>query len=414
MQSLPNKLRKWLFPLGSQLNENLLRASLIISLRWVILLVEFCTAVIYGFLGKLSWGNYAYIVLSIVFLVIFNTAVTVYSKGKEKVSTSFLALQLFFDLFQLFIFLKLVMSKANPLIEIFYLPLIVSIIALPFVWNFVYTLSVTVIVGSFYLSHGADHHNYHHFYSHLFTMGLICLTLNLLMSFIRHFQKRFENVQNYKQRMDHLKVVGAMTSGFCHQMATPLNTIKLRLDRMNRNQVFSQDDLNSALMALGQCEVALRDLSDMRSEKSLEMMEKINLRAFCENLIADSYPEMKFSLDEKIETVTGHPQLLTQTLLDLFDNAFDATKGGSVTFSIYPDNQFVHFEVINNNAKISKDVLEKLGEPFNSTKEQGAGLGLFNATNSALLMNGKFKIYNSDGNVHALLSLPLFFDEAHA
>ncbi len=413
MQTVPNQLRKWLFPLGSQLNENLLRASLIISLRWVILLVEFITAVAYGFMGKLLWMNYAYIVLSIVLMVIFNTVVTITLKGKEKVSSSFLAFQLFFDLLQLFIFLKLVMSKSNPLIEIFYLPLIVSIIVLPFVWNFIYSLAIVAVVGSFYLSSGADHHNYHHFYSHLFTMGLTCFTLNLLMSFIRHFQKRLEAVQNYKQRMDHLKVVGAMTSGFCHQMATPINTIKLRLDRMNRHQAYSQDDLNSALMALGQCEVALRDLSEMRAEKTMGMREKIELKSFCQSLIANSYPEMKFLIDERAQSVSCHPQLLTQTLLDLFDNAFDASKE-QVQLAIYQDNDFVHFEVINREAVISHDVLSKLGEPFNSTKEQGAGLGLFNAFNSALVMNGTFEIFNKNDSVHALLSLPVIQEEVQA
>lgn len=413
MQSLPNQLRKWLFPLGSQLNENLLRASLIISLRWVILLVEFVTAVTYGFLGKLLWMNYAYIVLSIVLLVIFNTIVTIFLKGKEKVSVAFLAFQLFVDLFQLFIFLKLVMSKTNPLIEIFYLPLIVSIIALPFVWNFVYSVVTVIMVSSFYLSKSADHHNYHHFYSHLFTMGLICLTLNLLMSFIRYFQMRFENVQNYKQRMDHLKVVGAMTSGFCHQMATPLNTIKLRLDRIGRNQSYSQDDLNSALMALGQCEVALKALSELRADKKMGKKEKIDVHSFCRNLIEHSYPEMKLKAQEEISVILGYPQLLTQTLLDLFDNASDASEE-AVELSIHQDKEFVHFEVINFQSKISSDVLEKLGEPFNSTKEQGSGLGLFNAFNSALLMNGKFTIFNRDGNVHALLSLPIFVEEAQA
>jgi two-component system sensor histidine kinase RegB len=400
-------LRAWFFPLGMNLSENLLRASLVISLRWVILTVEFAIAVIYGFMGKLQWESYSFIVLSVIALIVFNTIVTIYAKGKATVSTSFLTSQLFFDLFQLFIFLKLVVSKTNPLVEIFYLPLIVALIVLPFLWNFLYTIVVAILIGTFYLSHKADHHNYHHFYSHLFTMALICLTLNLLMSFIRHFQERLQNVQNYKQRMDHLKVVGAMTSGFCHQMATPLNTIKLRLDRMNRIGEFSKDDINSALMALGQCEGALRELAQLRVDKNSGLNEQIELRSFCEGLIANSYPEIKFCMEEKNKYIFSHPQLLTQTLLDLFDNAMDATMSGVVSLSITQDHTHTYFEVVNHNAIISEEVLEKVGEPFNSTKESGAGLGLFNALNTALMMNGSFKIFNQNKNVHALLSLPL-------
>jgi len=407
MSNTLNQLRKWLFPLGSNLNENHLRASLIISLRWVILIVEFLVALTYGFRNQLNWANYAVVVVSVMALVIFNTIVTIRLKERKNVSTLSLALQLLFDLFQLFIFLKLIMSQTNPLVEIFYLPLIVAIITLPFLWNFFFSLIIGAYVSSFYLSAHADHHNYHHFYSHLFTMALLWVTLNLLMSFIRHFQKRLDSVQNYKQRMDHLKVVGAMTSGFCHQMATPLNTIKLRLDRMNRNQNYSQDDLNSALMALGQCEKALRDLSQLRVDKSNGLNEEIELRSFCEGLIKNSYPELSLEIDEKTQSFFCHPQLLTQTLLDLFDNAFDASSAEKVALKIYQGEEFINFEVINQKSSLPDSVLEKLGEPFNSTKELGAGLGLFNAFNSALVMRGNFRIFNHNNNVHALLSLPL-------
>ncbi len=411
MPNALNQLRKWLFPLGSNLNENHLRASLIISLRWVILVVEFLVALTYGFRNQLNWGNYAIVVLSIMVLVIFNTIITIRLKEKKKVSTLSLAIQLLFDLFQLFIFLKLIMSKSNPLVEIFYLPLIVGIITLPIVWNFFFTTIIGVHVGSFYLSSHADHHNYHHFYSHLFTISLLWVTFNLLMSFIRHFQKRLASVQNYKQRMDHLKVVGAMTSGFCHQMATPLNTIKLRLDRMSRNQDHSKDDLNSALMALGQCEQALRDLSQLKIEKTVGLNEVINIKNFCETLIMNSYPELSMQFDSNVQNISCHPQLLTQTLLDLFDNAFDSSQKEDIVLKIYQSTDYINFEVINHKANLPESIIEKLGEPFNSTKELGAGLGLFNAFNSALVMRGNFKIFNGQNKVHALLSLPLTSSE---
>lgn len=407
MPNVLNQLRKWLFPLGSNLNENHLRASLIISLRWVILVVEFMVALTYGFRNQLNWANYAIVVVSIMALVVFNTIVTIRLKEKKSVSTLSLGLQLLFDLLQLYVFLKLIMSQSNPLVEIFYLPLIVGIMTLPLLWNFLFSIVVGGLVASFYLSAHADHHNYHHFYSHLFTLTLLWVTLNLLMDFIRHFQKRLVSVQDYKQRMDHLKVVGAMTSGFCHQMATPLNTIKLRLDRMNRNQTFSQDDLNSALMALGQCEKALRDLSQLKVEKSQGLNEDVDVRSFCENLIKNSYPQMKLVIDENVKNISCHPQLLAQTLLDLFDNAFDSSAESDIQFKIYQNEENLSFEIINGKSSLPDNIVAKLGEPFNSTKELGAGLGLFNAFNSAMLMKGSFKIFNHHNNVHAILSLPL-------
>lgn len=407
MTSTVNQIRKWLLPLENNLNENHLRASLIVSLRWVIMLVEFLIAITYGFRNQLNLTTYSIVILSVMSLIIFNTFITIRINEKKSVSTLSLALQLLFDLSQLFIFLKIILPEANPLVEIFYLPLIVAIITLPLIWNLGFSIIVGLCVASFYFSAHADHHNYHHFYSHLFTMILLWVTLNLLMSFIRDFQHRLVSIQNYKQRMDHLKVVGAMTSGFCHQMATPLNTIKLRLDRINRNQSFSQDDLNSALMALGQCGKALKDLSQLRIDKNSGLYEEIEVRSFCEELIKNSYPQLSLEIDAQVKTLFSHPQLLTQTLLDLFDNAFDSSSSGNNILKIFSDEDFINFEIINHKSSLPESVLEKLGEPFNSTKELGSGLGLFNAFNSALVMKGEFKIFNYDHNVHAILSLPL-------
>src|SRR5690606_15984688 len=35
-------------------------------------------------------------------------------------------------------------------------------------------------------------------------------------------------------RLDHLRSIGALSAGFAHEFATPLNTIKMRLDRIMR------------------------------------------------------------------------------------------------------------------------------------------------------------------------------------
>ena len=112
-------------------------------------------------------------------------------------------------------------------------------------------------------------------------------------------------------------------------------------------------------------------------------------------------------MDDRITLFYGHRQLLAQTLLDLFDNAFDSSLVEEIILKIYQDDEFINFEVINLKSSLPEDVLEKLGEPFNSTKELGAGLGLFNAFNSALVLKGSFRIFNLDHNVHALLSLPI-------
>ncbi|XBO86856.1 ATP-binding protein [Bacillus licheniformis] len=69
---------------------------------------------------------------------------------------------------------------------------------------------------------------------------------------------------------------------------------------------------------------------------------------------------------------------LKQVFLNILKNAIEAMEDaeGFITIRSYfeKDSVFITFE--DQGKGISKDVLEKLGEPFYTTKEKGTGLGL--------------------------------------
>ena len=52
-----------------------------------------------------------------------------------------------------------------------------------------------------------------------------------------------EHLKRARLRMDRLRAIGALSSGVCHQLATPLNNVTLRFDRIRRDAAEDDYDL---------------------------------------------------------------------------------------------------------------------------------------------------------------------------
>ena len=75
--------------------------------------------------------------------------------------------------------------------------------------------------------------------------------------------------------------------------------------------------------------------------------------------------------------IQGHPGELNQIWTNLFANAIDALpKGGKIIIRTYPDRDYVCVEVEDNGSGIPEDVINRIWEPFFTTKKVGEGTGI--------------------------------------
>jgi len=89
---------------------------------------------------------------------------------------------------------------------------------------------------------------------------------------------------------------------------------------------------------------------------------------------------------------------IRQIILNLVRNALDASaEGESVTIKTFIKNHKIVLAVQDTGPKISQEILEKLGTPFFTTKEDGTGLGLTICQNIAEKHGAEIKI-ESDNN----------------
>lgn len=107
------------------------------------------------------------------------------------------------------------------------------------------------------------------------------------------------------------------------------------------------------------------------------------------------------ALDERRLCVTGDQIQLQQLLLNLLFNAADAMatgKGGMVLITTdLVEGPCVHLAVADTGPGIGSSVMEKLFEPFVSTKTQGVGLGLSISRAIVLSHKGRIWAHNNPG-----------------
>ncbi|MBI4697608.1 MAG: hypothetical protein HY758_01485 [Nitrospirae bacterium] len=97
------------------------------------------------------------------------------------------------------------------------------------------------------------------------------------------------------------------------------------------------------------------------------------------------------------EVIKGDPELLKQVLMNIFLNAVQAMPDGGILKTIVSANcEFITVSVSDEGEGISKESIEKIFDPFFSTKDKGTGLGLAIANKIMQCHNGLIKVHNND------------------
>ncbi len=108
------------------------------------------------------------------------------------------------------------------------------------------------------------------------------------------------------------------------------------------------------------------------------------------------------------EVISGDPELLMQVFMNIALNAIQSMPdGGKLRVEMGTKGEFVTISVIDEGEGISNENIEKIFNPFFSTKDKGTGLGLAIAHKIVQCHNGFIKAYkNKEKGSTFCISLP--------
>jgi PAS domain S-box-containing protein len=201
-------------------------------------------------------------------------------------------------------------------------------------------------------------------------------------------------IRELEQRIIHaekLATIGQLAAGVVHELNNPLTSISVYSDYLLKQAEAAKQRPSDILKLRRIHESAERILRFTREllayarptpEEPHELaLSEVVTRAlqFCEHLIAQRGVELTVQLGEQLPTMLGVSGQLQQVLVNLVTNACHAVPEGAGTLGVslsQNDAGFLELCVRDNGAGISPDHLNRIFEPFFSTKGEGHGTGL--------------------------------------
>ncbi|WP_024955029.1 PAS domain-containing sensor histidine kinase [Sulfurospirillum arcachonense] len=230
-----------------------------------------------------------------------------------------------------------------------------------------------------------------------------------------------EEKQKLLIQQNKLAAMGEMIGSIAHQWRQPLNNISLIIhfirDNIN-NKNFKEEQLNTFVnKAKEQITYMSETIDDFRDfYKPSKNIELFDIKIAITSTINIMQTQLeKNSIHVKISgtslAIYGYENEFKQAILNIISNAKDAIVSqkeknpsllGEILINIFKQDNKNIITISNNGAEASQEVLERMFEPYYTTKfeNQGTGIGLYmTKTIIETNMKGTINAKNSNGGV---------------
>lgn len=432
LQRAGRLLKQWLLPPLQAPDEISDRLAWLVWLRWLMVLGQVFSIllavrllfvpgallpVLLGFSGLLVLGN------------LWSTRSLhqpdVPRQRREVELLGFLSLDLLVFLF----LLSLTQGIHNPFYPLLFVYALLGAILLPAQLSWGYLL--TLAVGLYLLNPVVYVFNNQQTYVRLsalvgwlIQLGVLLASWAVANSVSRRllaWRQQAEFLRQQQSSLQKIHLLGAMGAGMAHEFASPLNTLRLRLDRLERHAetlgTAQQQDLATARKALAQCESRLRQLAALPTAESLQSSQRVPLRSLLQARLQhwqQQAPQINWSIALALSDSDSLalPELALRQMLDnLLCNAVEAVKDQSEPqIGLRASLRGGHFwlRCCDNGPGWPDSVKAHLGEPFISTRTEGTGLGLYTVYMLTQSLNGRVTLSDHDPQGACLdICLPL-------
>ncbi len=267
---------------------------------------------------------------------------------------------------------------------------------------------------------------------------IVCITaiLFLLISVVisKIIITRLKNADREQtaidQQMAHIEKmanIGRLAAGIAHEINNPLQLIQMQagwieeiLQEEQSPSTSKTEEYRKAVTKIKQhvnraSTITSRLLGFSRkisSEYDVHINELIQeTLSFLENEAHSNNILFNLQFDENLPTIRTDGTQVQQTLLNLIENSLDAVgAGGLIDISTSQTPQEIQIQIADNGPGIKPEVLNKIWDPFFTTKDpgKGTGLGLSICSDIAHKLGGTITAANKEqGGAIFTLKLPL-------
>ena len=228
-----------------------------------------------------------------------------------------------------------------------------------------------------------------------------------------------------------LASMGEMLGNIAHQWRQPLNALGLVMQNIHLSYEMGELDDEFMNRSVKKVNVISSNMSKtiddfknfFKPNKEKELFDIGDLVQDTVELIDATfeYYNIKIEIIKSKEIfIFSYKNELSQALINLLNNAKDALieneiKSPMVVIKISKDEDRIYIKVKDNAGGIPVDILDKIFEPYFTTKEEGKGTGIGLYMSKTIIeqnMNGKLDGHNLKSGAEFIIQLPLSKDKS--
>ena len=238
--------------------------------------------------------------------------------------------------------------------------------------------------------------------------------------------KRREHEQLLIQQSK-LASMGEMIGNIAHQWRQPLNAlglilqnIKFSYDMEELDDEFMDKSIEKANSITTKMSTTIDDFRNFyvpNKSKELFILDEAIERTI--SLIDSTYKNYEIELIKNNQCkdirIFGYEGEFSQVILNILTNAKDAliencVENKKVIIDVSQENNFINISIKDNAKGISLEIIDKIFEPYFSTKEEGKGSGIGLYMSKTIIennMDGKIVVNNIENGVEFLIKIKI-------
>jgi len=207
-------------------------------------------------------------------------------------------------------------------------------------------------------------------------------------------------------RSEKLAALGQLAAGIAHEIRNPLTSINILIHSL-RERLPSENSQQEDLKVIEEEIHRMNEIVDqfLRFAKPASpLLEKTDVLSIFEEtlqLLRPQIEKQRIVVEKEFQAlpmIQMDPEQMKQAMLNLLLNAIQAMpEGGQLTMKGQnsKDGQWIHLSIEDSGMGISPEDIDKLFDPFFSTKEGGIGLGLSITHRIIDQHHGKIEVENA-------------------
>jgi len=224
-----------------------------------------------------------------------------------------------------------------------------------------------------------------------------------------------------------LAAMGEMIGNIAHQWRQPLNALGLILQNLKFSYEIGELDEKMMNKSIEKANMLTKNMSktidDFRNffrpnkaKESFKINESVTKAI---ELIESTFEHHNIKLEKDFTSTEteffGFPNEFSQVVLNLLTNAKDAVLENKIENPLIivqtkKDDEYIYISIKDNGLGIKSEIINKIFEPYFTTKDEGKGTGIGLYMSKIIIennMNGKIEVKNEEDGANVTIKLPL-------